>query len=94
MWKKWTNFWLRPELYVVLQKKLEKAQAQMKCFIDHHRRDVSYTINDWVYVHLRPYCQVFALGTTYHKLSKHFYGPFQILKKIGYVAYKLALPES
>lgn len=51
-----------------------------------------FAIGDWVYVKL---CRQTSLsGTTYQKMGKWYYGPYQITKIIGSVAYKVALPES
>lgn len=44
-------------------------------------------------VKLRPHRQVTAIDFSHLKLAKCFYGPFQILSKIGQIAYKLHLPE-
>ena len=43
---------------------------------------------------LRPRRQSTATGSQYSKLAKRFYGPFQIVQRIGPVAYKLDLSES
>jgi len=82
------------ELLIVLKRKLEKAKHQMKVQADCKCRDVSYAVHELVYVRLCPYRQLSATGGPYHKLSIWFYGPFQILEKIGSVAYKLALPNT
>ncbi|KAI4313481.1 hypothetical protein L6164_026460 [Bauhinia variegata] len=66
----------------------------MKSQADSKRRDVSYNVGDWVYVKLRPYRQSSVSQALYHKLSKRFYGPFQISERIGIVAYQLNLPVS
>ncbi|XP_017408769.2 uncharacterized protein LOC108321509 [Vigna angularis] len=59
-----------------------------------HRRDVQYEVGAWVYVKLRPYRQTSLVGKTPQKLAKRYFGPFQILNRIGPVAYHLALPET
>ena len=55
---------------------------------------MDFNVDSWVYVKLRPYRQITLIGEKYHKLSKCFYGPFQILDKVGPIAYRLALPPS
>ncbi|WVY93248.1 hypothetical protein V8G54_032336 [Vigna mungo] len=69
-----------------LRRNLQKAQARMKSMADIHR--------PWVYVKLRPYCQTSLVEKTPQKLAKRYFGPFQILSRIGPVAYRLALPET
>lgn len=66
----------------------------MKSQADDKRHDVSYHIGDWVYVKLRPYRQTSVSLANYNKLSKRFYGPFQISEKIGVVSYHLDLPPT
>jgi hypothetical protein len=45
-----------------------------------------------MYLKLQPYHQITTQGHTgTHKLKLKFYGPFEILKKVGAVAYKLNL---
>lgn len=66
----------------------------MKLNADSKRRDVSYAVGDWVYVKLQPFRQHSVSGYSHHKLSKRFYGPFQITERIGEVAYRLQLPAS
>nr|KYP52238.1 hypothetical protein KK1_025842 [Cajanus cajan] len=65
----------------------------MKHYVDTKCRDMSYDVGDLFYVRLRPYRQQSLSGSTYHKLSKRFYGPYKILARIGTVAYQLDLPD-
>ncbi|MCI19310.1 hypothetical protein A2U01_0040466, partial [Trifolium medium] len=65
----------------------------MKHNADAHMREVNYDVGTWVYVKLQPYKQTSLTGTKYNKLSKHFYGPFRIIERVGKVAYKLELPS-
>ncbi|XP_040862129.1 uncharacterized protein [Glycine max] len=83
----------RTEIHVALQHRLRKAQEAMKTTADKHHHDVSFAVGDWVYVRLRPYRKT-SLAPTYTKLTKRFYGPFQVLERIEPVAYKLQLPVS
>ncbi|KAG5026023.1 hypothetical protein JHK86_021937 [Glycine max] len=66
----------------------------MKTKADTKRREVNYQIGDWVLLRLRPYRQSSAKGLepTTGKLSKRFFGPFQVVERVGKVAYRLQLP--
>jgi len=85
----------RDEVFATIRKKLLKAQATMKHTTDTKRREIEYQIGDWVLVKLRPFRQKSVKGvqTVAGKLAKHFYGPFQVLNRVGPVAYRLQLPE-
>lgn len=65
----------------------------MKTTANAHRRNVQFTVGDWVYLRLRPYRQT-SLAPAYTKLAKQFYGPFQIIERMGPVTYQLQLPSS
>lgn len=66
----------------------------MKLQANKHSSDWAIEIGDWVYLKLQPYCQLLVKDSQNQKLSKRFYGPLQILQKIGSVAYKPNLPPS
>jgi hypothetical protein len=66
----------------------------MKHYADQKRRPCPFKIGDLVYVKLRPYRQLSLTGSSYHKLSPRFYGPFAIIDQCGPVAFKLDLPNS
>lgn len=52
------------------------------------------SISDWVYVRLRPRRQHSITSQYLGKLQKRFFGPHQVLEKIGDVTYKLELPSN
>ncbi|XP_024156291.1 uncharacterized protein LOC112164308 [Rosa chinensis] len=84
----------RDELLQLLKKNLKKAQARMKGFYDKKHSERTFESGDYVYLKLQPYKQHSLQKNSFHKLSARYYGPFQIIEKIGPVAYKLQLPPT
>lgn len=83
----------RDAVLEVLKTNLQKAQQRMKEYADKHRREVVFQIGDWVYVKIQPFRQSSLHLQCHHKLGRRYFGPYQILARIGSVAYKLDLPE-
>jgi ribosomal protein S19E (S16A) len=78
----------------IMKEELIKAQARMKKYADMKKSERKFHVSDWVYLRLQLYRQISMkdkIGT--HKLLSKFYGPFEILEKVGQVAYKLNLPS-
>ncbi|KZV27225.1 hypothetical protein F511_04678 [Dorcoceras hygrometricum] len=84
----------RDELFRQLNYNLKRAQQRMVKHSNVHRRDVSFSVGDMVYVKLRPHRQQSVCKRVYQKLSPRYYGPFEILQRIGAVAYKVQLPPT
>ncbi|XP_019264463.1 PREDICTED: uncharacterized protein LOC109242092 [Nicotiana attenuata] len=78
--------------YQLLQYHLQRAQQRMVDQANKHRSDRQFKEGDWVYLKIQPYRQVTLSGTQFSKLSAKYYGPYQILQKVGTVAYKLSMP--
>ncbi|PKU79317.1 hypothetical protein MA16_Dca000662 [Dendrobium catenatum] len=64
----------------------------MKTKADAHRKDVTFEVGEMVYLKLRPYRQKTLASRRSEKLSPRYYGPFEIERKVGMVAYRLKLP--
>ncbi|KAA8540064.1 hypothetical protein F0562_026756 [Nyssa sinensis] len=73
---------------------LHVAQERMKRFADLKRTEWNFDIGDWVYLRLQPYKQHSVVQRKNLKLSPRFYGPYQIVERIGHVAYRLDLPST
>jgi hypothetical protein len=66
----------------------------MKAQADKKRTERHFAERDLVYLKLMPYMQKSVADQGKRKLAFRYYGPFQVLQKVGKVAYKLALPPS
>lgn len=51
-----------------------------------------FQVGDWVYLMSQPYTKKIVAGRTNNKLSTRYYGPHQIIQRIGSMAYKMELP--
>jgi hypothetical protein len=76
-----------------IRENLKIAQTRQKSYADKRRRDLSFRVEDYVYLKVSP-----LRGTMrFHvkgKLAPRFVGPFKIVKRIGKLTYKLDLPPS
>ena len=57
-----------------------------------HRREVEFHEGDWVWLRLQQRTAVGVTSATPNKLGPKFFGPYQVLSRVGTVSYKLQLP--
>ena len=69
------------------------AQSRQKSYADVRRRPLEFKVGDHVFLKVMPKREVVGFGKQ-GKLSPRFIGPFEILERVGTVAYQLALPPS
>ena len=69
------------------------AQSRQKRYAGVRRRPLEFEVGDHVFLKVIPKRGVVRFGRR-EKLSPRFIGPFEILERIGTVAYRLALPPS
>ena len=67
------------------------AQSQQKSYADVRRQPLEFEVGDHVFLKVMPQRGVVRFEK-HEKLSTRFIGPFEILKRVGTVAYRLALP--
>ena len=65
----------------------QKSQAKFK------RTPKEFQVGEHVFIKVRPKKSSLRLGS-FTKLAPHYCGPFEILSRIGQVAYQLALPPN
>ncbi|XP_072146638.1 uncharacterized protein [Setaria viridis] len=82
----------RDEFLVEARERLLQAQEHAKLYYDAKHTEMAFGAGDWVWVKLlhRPVASL--PQQTKGKLSPRFYGPYQVLERIGDVAYRLQLP--
>ena len=69
------------------------AQSRQKSYTDVRRRPLEFEVGDHVFLKVIPKRGVVSFGKR-GKLLPRFIGPFEILERVGTVAYRLALPPS
>ncbi|KAL0539461.1 hypothetical protein IC582_023673 [Cucumis melo] len=72
---------------------MHTAQSRQKSYADVRRKDLEFEVRDKVFLKVAPMRGVLRFERR-GKLSPRFVGPFEILERIGPVAYRLALPPS
>ena len=77
----------------LIRQRLLTAQSRQESYVDIRRRPLEFEVGDHVFLkvmHKRGVVRFDKRG----KLSPRFIGPFEILKRINSVAYRLDLPPS
>ncbi|XP_052728044.1 uncharacterized protein LOC128195054 [Vigna angularis] len=75
----------------LIQERLKASQSRQKSYADRRRRPLEFAAGDHVFLRLNPTTRV-GRAIRSKKLSHKFIGPYQILRRIGPVAYEIALP--
>ncbi|WVZ01635.1 hypothetical protein V8G54_027704 [Vigna mungo] len=84
----------RDQVILQLKANLLKSQNYMKQQADRKRRDIQLEVGDLALVKLQPYRQQSLALRKNQKLGLKFFGPFEVVEKIGAVAYRLQLPDT
>jgi len=77
----------------LIRTRMQAAQNRQKSYADTRRRELEFQVGDHVFLKVSPTKGIRRFGIK-GKLSPRYVGPFEILERIGVVAYRLALPPS
>ena len=75
----------------MIRKRLKVAVNRQNSYADLKRKDIQYEIGEKVLLKVSPWKKVMRFGRK-GKLSPRFIGPYEVIEKVGSVAYSLALP--
>ncbi|GJS86688.1 putative reverse transcriptase domain-containing protein [Tanacetum coccineum] len=75
-----------------IKDRLKAARDRQKSYANKRRKPLKFSICDYVLLKVSPWKGVVRFGKK-GKLAPRFVGPFEIIKKVGPVAYRLDLPE-
>ena len=76
----------------VIKANMKAAQDRQKSLADRHVTDKVYVVGDWVFLKLSPWKGVVRFEKK-GKLSPRYIGPYQVIERVGEVAYRLKLPS-
>ncbi|XP_063938038.1 uncharacterized protein LOC135147914 [Daucus carota subsp. sativus] len=79
------------EAVEIIQKRLRVAQERQIKYADPSRRDINFEEGELVLLKVSPWKGLTRFGKK-GKLNPRYVGPYEILKRVGKVAYELALP--
>ncbi|GKD23858.1 putative reverse transcriptase domain-containing protein [Tanacetum coccineum] len=75
-----------------IKDRLKVARDRQKSYADKRRKPLEFSVGDYVLLKVSPWKGVVRFGKK-GKLAPRFVGPFEIIEKVGPVAYRLDLPE-
>ena len=75
----------------VVRDNFKIVRDRQRSYADNRRRDLQFKIGDRVFLKISPLKGIFRFRRP-GKLSLRFIGPYEIVSKVGLVAYRLKLP--
>jgi hypothetical protein len=78
---------------IQIRKNLKIAQDRKKRYVDKKRTPREFKTGDHVYLRVRPRKSSLRMGAC-AKLAPRYCGPFEVLDRLGPVAYRLAVPST
>ncbi|GKB75398.1 putative reverse transcriptase domain-containing protein [Tanacetum coccineum] len=75
-----------------IKDRLKTARDRQKSYVGQRRKPLEFSVGDFVLLKVSPWKGVVCFGKI-GKLAPRFVGPFEIIEKVGPVAYRLDLPK-
>lgn len=79
------------EIVSRIKERIKMAQDRQKSYADNRRKDLHFEVGEKVFLRVAPMKGIIRFGKR-GELRPRYIGPFDILEKVGDVAYRLALP--
>nr|GFD37228.1 putative reverse transcriptase domain-containing protein [Tanacetum cinerariifolium] len=79
-------------MWTEIKDRLKAARDHQKSYADKRRKPLEFSVGDYVLLKVSPWKGVVRFGKK-RKLAPRFVGPFEIVEKVGSVAYRFDLPE-
>ncbi|GJS22667.1 putative reverse transcriptase domain-containing protein [Tanacetum coccineum] len=81
-----------PVIWTEIKERLETARSRQKSYADKRRKSLEFKVGDRVLLKVSPWKGVVRFGKK-GKLAPRYVGPFEIVERVGKVAYRLKLPQ-
>ena len=75
----------------IIKERLKAAQDRQKSYADLKHREVNFSVGDKVFLKVSPWKGILRFGKK-GKLNPRYIGPYEVVERVGSVAYRLALP--
>ena len=75
----------------MIKKRLKVAADRQKSYANLKGKDIQYENDEKKFLKVSPWNKIMRFGRK-GKLSPRFIGPYEVIEKVGLVAYRLALP--
>ncbi|GJT45016.1 putative reverse transcriptase domain-containing protein [Tanacetum coccineum] len=79
-------------MWAEIKDRLKAARDRQKSYADKRRKPLEFSVGDYVLLKVSPWKGVVRFGKK-GKLAPRFVRPFEIIEKVGPVAYRLDFPE-
>ncbi|XP_075524505.1 uncharacterized protein LOC142556895 [Primulina tabacum] len=81
------------DIVAKIRDRMKTAQSRRKSYADKRRRDLEFAVGDHIFIKIATMKDVMRFGKKC-KLCPRFIGPFEILDRVGALAYRVALSPS